>query len=461
MAKSLRGFLEMLEARYPDQVLHVAEPLSPSRHQISAYLSLLEADGKTPVVIFENVLNLKEERSKFSLVHNVFATRALCALAIGEDPGNYQMGLSVRFGKLQEQPQPYEVIGAGEAPVLQNILSGKDADVTILPAARYHEKDIGPYLVMACLMKAKSGRFYDVTMTKNLVKAPDRMSISAHGHHHLARIISEYEAAGEAAPVAVVLGHHPAFYLGSCALTPYGNDDYQTISGFLGEPLRVVPSVTWGSSFLIPADAEIVIEGTVPPGVREPQNPFGEISGHYQNRMMSPVVEVKAICFRDDALMEGILPSHAEHINLGGVPKEGSVFQAIKRVVPDVTAVHLPHSGRGRFSCYISMSKKSFRDVQVAAMIAFAEVQNLKLVVVVDSDIDVFNEAEVMWAVTTQARWDKDVCVIPRVQSFRTWLGDAVCIIDATRPEDVPGFPERNEIPEQVIRDLRDRLMRR
>jgi 3-polyprenyl-4-hydroxybenzoate decarboxylase len=90
-------------------------------------------------------------------------------------------------------------------------------------------------------------------------------------------------------------------------------------------------------------------------------------------------------------------------------------------------------------------------------MVAAAEMPNMKIAIVVDEEIDVFNQTEVMWAVTTQARWDKDVTVIPKVQSFRGWLGDAIIIIDATHHDDVPNYPERNVIPEQAIKRLRER----
>jgi 3-polyprenyl-4-hydroxybenzoate decarboxylase len=76
----------------------------------------------------------------------------------------------------------------------------------------------------------------------------------------------------------------------------------------------------------------------------------------------------------------------------------------------------------------------------------------------VDEDIDVYNEAEVLWAVVTQTRWDKDLTVIPRVQSFRRWLGDAVVIIDATHPDDVGDFPEKNRISEETISQIRNRF---
>jgi 2,5-furandicarboxylate decarboxylase 1 len=87
----------------------------------------------------------------------------------------------------------------------------------------------------------------------------------------------EYEDRNLRAPVIVILGHHPAFYLSSCAMTAMGNNDYLTASAFLKEPLRLTPSTTWGEKFMVPADAEVIIEGEILPGVRQPQNPFGEI----------------------------------------------------------------------------------------------------------------------------------------------------------------------------------------
>src|SRR5256885_24652 len=85
---------------------------------------------------------------------------------------------------------------------------------------------------------------------------------------HLERILAKYEKRGQPAPYAEIIGHHPAFYLGALAPTMYDSDDYYTIGSFLGEPLRLVPSETWGEDFLIPADAEIIIEGEIPAGER-------------------------------------------------------------------------------------------------------------------------------------------------------------------------------------------------
>jgi UbiD family decarboxylase len=263
-------------------------------------------------------------------------------------------------------------------------------------------------------------------------------------------ILQEYEKEEKRAPVAVILGHHPAFFLSCCCLTPFGNNDYQTAAAFLGEPLGLTPSESWGENFLVPADAEIVIEGEVPPGVRETQNPFGEILGYYQAPCEMPVIEVTAITHRRSAIMQDIFPGHTDHWNLGGMPKEGSVFNVIQRNVPGVRAVHLPPSGCGRLSCYIAIEKRFDNEPQKAAMAAFVEMPNLKLAIVVDSDVDVFDEREVLWAVNTRTWWDRDLQVLDRVQSFRGWLGSSVALIDATVPEG-GSYPERNGIPEEAL----------
>jgi UbiD family decarboxylase len=184
--------------------------------------------------------------------------------------------------------------------------------------------------------------------------------------------------------------------------------------------------------------------------VREAQNPFGEILGYYQPEMKVPVIEVTAITTRRNGIVQDFWPGHKDHWNLGGIPKEGSVYNSIRKNVPGVKAVHLPGSGCSRLTCYISLQKRFENEPRKAAMQAFVDMPNLKLAVVVDDDIDVFNEREVLWAVATRTHWDKDLDVIRKVQSFRGWLGDAVAIIDATRPLG-GNFPQRNRVPEDAM----------
>ena len=456
MNTDLRRFLADLEARFPQSVLRIKEPIDHQAFEATALLKDLEERGEERIVLFENVRDLTGKPSPFPLLMNLFVSRRHCAMALGLPPEAHRMELSTEFAKREERRGSCVEVARGQAPVKEIVWTGKDADVRRLPIPMHHADDVAPYLTMICVMKGLSGNFYDATYTKNMVQGGNRMSLSAHRHHHLDRIVQEYEAAGKSAPVAIVLGHHPAFSLGTCALDPFGVNDYEMIARFLDAPLRLTPSETWGADFLVPADAEIIVEAEVLPGVRANQNPFGEIAGYYQEVMSMPVVEVRAITARQNGLFESIFPGHPEHWNLGGIPKEGSVYNSIKRTIPGLTAIHLPPSGCCRFTAYLSLKKGFESDPRKAAMQAFVEMPNLKWAVVVDEDVDVFNEREVLWAVATRTWWEQDLQIIDKVQSFRGWLGSSVAIIDATRPRD-RSFPKKNEIPEEALRKIRAR----
>lgn len=447
MAKDLQSFLSELDEAFPGSLLRVETVVNPQKYEITALLSLLARKGSEQIVWFENPLNVKGG-SGVPFVSNVFASRGLCARSIGLDYDHHGMALVEEFGKRERMPGETEIIS--DAPCQQVIRKENSADLWELPIPLHHQKDVGSYLTMTCAMKGLDRDFYNISFTKNWAKSPQKMSVSAHGHHHLARIIAEHEEKERPTPMIVILGHHPAFYLSTCCLTPYRNNDYLTASAFLKEPLRLCPSITWGDQFLVPADAEIIIEAEVPPGIRETQNPFGEIAGYYQPAMQSPIAEIKAITMKKNALMQGIFPGNAEHWHLGGIPKEGTAFQSVKHKFPGVKAVHLPPSSCGRFSCIVSMEKERDSDPRRAAMVMFPEIEHLKMVTVVDADIDIYNEREVQWAIVTRTHWDKDIEILRSVQGFRQWMGEAVVIIDATRPSGV-SFPEKIEVPPEAI----------
>src|SRR5712692_39746 len=445
MSKDLHTFLAMEEKNRPESLIRVKDRVDSNQFETIAFLKHLDIRAEQKMVLFENVPNLKGQPSPFPLFYNPYVSRQLCADGLGMGELKSNMDLSLEVARRELQKGEVETLAPGKAPCKEVVRKGSDVDVGIFPIPMHHKDDVGAYFTMACAMKGIEDDFYDITFTKNMYYGPRRMSFSAHAHHHLEAMLQEYEKRDKRAPVIVILGHHPAFYLSTCCMTPYGNNDYLTASAFLGEPLRLTPSTTWGDKFLVPADAEVIIEGEIPPHVRDTQNPFGEILGYYQVEMQVPVIEVTAITARRNGIVEDFWPGHMDHWNLGSIPKEGSVYNVIKKNVPGIKAIHLPPSGCGRCICYISIKKEFENEPNKAGMQAFVEMPNLKLAVIVDDDVDVFNEREVMWAVATRVHWDKDIEIIREVQSFRGWLGDSVAIIDATIPLK-GGWPKRNEV---------------
>jgi 2,5-furandicarboxylate decarboxylase 1 len=455
-AKSLRGFLAQLAEQRPDDFVEVNRTVRPDQFEVTAILEHLDRAHRYPTVLFNNPTNLLGQPSRFPIVSNVFATREHCALALGVDPAHPGMELSLGYSALERQQIEPVSVPRDEAPVKQHVLLGEAADIRLLPVVRHYEMDLGPVLTMAQVMPGLEGSYQDVSFVKAFYRNDPRRMVASIHTPHLERILAEYERRDEPAPIANILGHHPAFYLGALALAPFANNDYATIGAFLGEPLRLVPSETWGERVMVPADAEIIIEGEIPPGERGIADPFGEVTRLYQAQCLRPICNVKAITFRDDAIMQDVFSGHQGHWNLGALPKEGSVYNALQRKFGNIKAVHLPYSGCARLACYVSIRKSRPGQPKEVGLCALTESWTFQTVVVVDDDVDVFNEPDVLWAVHTYVNPDRDIDLVRNVGEsvFTTALQRGKVIIDATRPTDV-AFPSRFKVPDEVMERIK------
>ncbi len=119
---------------------------------------------------------------------------------------------------------------------------------------------------------------------------------------HNARNLKKFWAKGEPCPVAFWIGHHPKVMLGAQAKIKYPESHWAAAGGLIGEPVRLVPSITHGDTIMVPADAEIVVEGFAPANVWEADGPFGEYTGYMGPQVAAPVCEVTCITRRKDAI---------------------------------------------------------------------------------------------------------------------------------------------------------------
>ena len=194
----------------------------------------------------------------------------------------------------------------------------------------------------------------------------------------------------------------------------------------------------------------------MPPDKLEVEGPFGEFPGTYGPEVLKNIVRVTAIAHKKRAACADIFVGHVDNWILGAVTKEGRLYNRIRGAVPSVQAVHLPNSGTGRFNCYISLRKRVEGESKQAALVAMGECDFVKNVIVVDDDIDVFNEEEVMWALATRVQADQDVDILKNVKgnnldpSQTHDILTAKMIIDATKPVD-RDFAERIKVPEEAI----------
>jgi UbiD family decarboxylase len=451
--KSLATYLDALRDR-PEELRTVSRPIDPGNFQVTAILEHLDRRGEFPAVLFERPQNLHGEPSDFRLLSNLWATRERVAEMLGLQPHESGRELGTRFASLMDDGRPPVTVCGDDAPVQAHVLRGADADMWRLPAVRHFEMDLGAVLTMAHVMHAPGEDFYNVTFVKTFPKTGSSGGLTIHTPH-LTRMLREWERRGERVPIVNVLGHHPAFWLGSLALTPWGTNEYATAGGFLGEPLRLAPSVTWGEDFWVPADAEIVIEGELLPGERTVVDPFGEISRLYQAQELAPVMEVKAITHRTDAILQDVFSGHSEHFLLGLIPREGSIFNHLQATATSATAVHLPNSGNGRSTCYVSIAKRDEGQPKQTALQVLAHAPQLQTVVVVDDEIDVFHEEDVLWAINTYVDPARDVDLVKNLgrESERAMANSRI-LIDATRPTHV-AFPTRLRVPPEAMEAIR------
>ena len=224
----------------------------------------------------------------------------------------------------------------------------------------------------------------------------------------------KYEAKNEDMKVCYWLGHHPLGYTGALTKLPYPGSHWEAMGGMLGEPLRLVPSESLGDDFLVPADAEVVVEGIMESNKRYAEGPFGEFPGYYGAQILNPQWKVTAITHRKDAIWYNIVAAHVDHPGTGGPPLEGLLWESLKPRFPSLQKVYMPVSGTGRYHAYIQLKNPGPGEARQVIMRALDVRGDLvKHIFVFDEDVDIFNPRDVMWAIATRTQWGRDVLIFP------------------------------------------------
>jgi 2,5-furandicarboxylate decarboxylase 1 len=441
--QSLRAFLDELHAKAPEEIWRIRDEIEPG-YDIAALVLELERRGERPVLWLERVRG-----SRFPVITNLFADRRRYARALGVGVESLA-GEWVARGDRRIPP-----VLRPTGPIRDVVVTGAEVDLATLPIIRHFSEDGGPYITNGIVVaRDPDTGIRNASFHRMQARGKNRFGTSLHSRRHLWDYQRRAEERGEALDVSVVIGAHPLFHFGSGLWKgPIDADEYEVAGGFFGEPLEIVPGLTVAVE--APAEAEIVLEGHILPGVREPEGPFAEFTGYASERSTRHVLEVSAILHRRDAIYQDIVGGiSAEHTTLLAVPQEARLLKVLRGHYPAVAAVSYPQSGTCRLHCYISLKPSAEGQAKNVALVALGEDVALKLVVVVDEDVDVYREQEVLWAVATRMQADRDLCVIPNAMGAildpSTRDGTtAKVIIDATRP--MGGFPRRHTLPADAI----------
>ena len=446
MPKDLRSFIAQLEAKSPEEIARVNKPLSP-RYEISALLTHLEKIKRFPLLFFEKV-----KGSDAPVVINAQASRRLMAIALDGKPED----LARKFGERQSKPIP--PVEVTEAPVQEVTKLGDEVDLTEVPMLTHYDVNAAPYITAGVVVAADPDTGVRNTSYNRLMMAGKReLRIFMAIGRHLWTLHNKFERRDQPLPIAIVIGVHPLFSLGAQALTPADEDEYAVIGGMMNEPLRLVKAKT--VPILVPADAEMIIEGKMLPHVRRTEGPFGEFTGHAVPQDERQVIEVTAITHRKNYIFQDIHAGYTEHKLMGAVPREAALLKAVRQSVPTVKNVCMPVSGNCRFHAYVSIAKRTPGQAKNAICAAFAADMLLKHVVIVDDDIDIFDEERVLWAISNRFQADRDLVVIANAQGSELDPSagpggvNAKMGLDATKP--LEGFPPELRVPEEVMKRIR------
>jgi UbiD family decarboxylase len=429
-AQSLRGFLSMLDREHPDEIVRIKQPVDMHFTTTSVVFEL-ERAGKSPVVIFEQVGN-----AGMPIVTNIAANRKLLAACLGVPT----VDLATAFRERCQNYIPCEVVK--EAAWDEIVLEGDDVDLTRLPIPLQFSVDAAPYITAGQITARDPITGVDTTgFHRLMLKGKNRLGVSLHSRRRLYEFHRRAEEKGQSLPAAVAIGIHPLHYMGSMVYAyPPNVRKYEIIGGLFGEPYRLARCGT--ADLEVPAGAEIVIEGEILTDVREPEGPFSEFTGYASYRSTQNVFVAHRIRMRRDAMYHSVISGMSkDHILVSCITREGEILNALRRNLPNARAVHVPHTTCGAFMAFISLKKTAEGEAQMAVMAALGTELYTKYVIVVDDDVDVFDLNDVMWAVATRVRAEKDIFFIPNAKSaILDPTSDAETFtltkmgIDATRP---------------------------
>ena len=293
-------------------------------------------------------------------------------------------------------------------------IEGDDVDLTKLPIPLHFSIDAAPYVTAGQITARDPVTGVDTTgFHRLMLKGKNRLGVSLHSRRRMYEFHRRAAAKGQNLPAAITLGIHPLHYMGSMVYAyPQHVRKFEIIGGLFGEPYRVARCGT--ADIEVPAGAEIVIEGEILADEHEPEGPFGEFTGYASFRSHRKRVRREAHPHAAEARFHSVVSGMSQdHILVSCITREGEILNALRRNLPNVKAVHVPHTTCGAFMAFISMKKTSAGEPQQAIMATLGTEFYTKYVIVVDDDVDVFSLSDVMWAVATRVRAEKDIVFIP------------------------------------------------
>lgn len=465
--RDLREFLKLLESE--NQLVRIKDEVMPEP-DLSAIGRSAPNMENGPAVLIEKIKGYKNPA--VLNVHGSWQNIALMLNLPKDTPVKEQ------FFALKELWAKYPVkpvwVDKKDAPVKEVIID-KDINLfDVLPLFRINTNDAGFYLSKALIVSRnpENPDSYDEQNAGTYriqVKGKDKVAIQPLPFHDIAVHLRNAEEKNEPLPIAICLGNDPTLTFMASTPIAYVQSEYDFAGALKGAPVELTKSEN--GNLDIPARSEVVLEGYIEPRVREVEGPFGEFPGSYSGARRQPIVKITKITHRQNPIFENLYLGMpwTEIDYLMALNTCIPLYEQLKRDFPEVVAVNAMYThGIGA----IVSTKSRFGGYGKAVAMRLLSTPHgmpyTKIVIVVDEFVDPFNLEQVMWALTTRVRPDKDVFKIPYAPgmpldpSSEPMGMHTKLVIDATTP--VAPDPHRDtqllEMPEktdewsQILRDL-------
>ena len=427
----LRSALEQLR-KMPGQLVETNVEVNPAAELAGVYRHV-GAGGTVrrptkvngPAMLFHNISGHPET----AIAIGVLGSRKRVAALLDCPPED----LGKLLYRCAENPID-PIVVEGEAPCQEvvHLASDEDFDLNkLIPAPTNTPVDAGPYITLGmCYATHPDTGKSDVTIHRMCIQSRDELSIFLQpGSRHIGAMAERATELGIPLPISVSIGVDPAIEVTSCfepPTTPLGFDELSIAGAVRGKPVELHRCVCINENCI--AHAEYVIEGEIQPGIRvvEDQNShtgyaMPEFPGY--NGVASHecwLIKVKAVTHRKHPIMQTCIGPSAEHVSMAGIPTEASIYGMLEKAMPGkILNVHAHPSGGGKYMAVLQVKKTVPTDEgkqRQAALLAFSAFQELKHVILVDEDVDIFDTDDVLWAMNTRFQGDRDIITIPGVR---------------------------------------------
>jgi UbiD family decarboxylase len=425
--QDLREWLARVEKL--GELIRIGKPVSRDE-EMSAVSYLVAKQQPSPAILFECASGFEKSPIGARLLWNILGpSLKRIALTLEEPPDTPAVELIRRVkDKLKRRIPPREV-SRDKAPVYEHTLTGEEIDLDLLPIPRHWPLDGGRYAGTgdAVITRDPDSGYLNIGTYRMMLQGKSEVGLYLSPGKDARLHITRAWQKGESIQVAAAWGIDPLFMLVGSQTFPKNVSEYEFAGGIKGERIPVVRGTT--TDLLLPANAELVIEGIIRPNSVKAEGPFGEFPGYYgRPEAGAPLVEVTAVHHRSNPILTNALmadyPS-CEQSGFFSIIRSAKIWDDLDKLgIPGIRGVYSHPAAAGGFGMTVISLEQRYAGHAAQVLSLAAQVPGgayyTKWIIAVDEDVDPTDMNEVIWAMASRCNPVDDIDILRNTWS--TWL---------------------------------------